>query len=333
VRDFWVSCGHHLVDRTPAGLAVTDGLLRAYLARPELMPPAEACAAECTLHAALLGEPRRPVSAEAIAAIADGDARENFSRMLAFRDHLLAHPTIEASYLALARQGMDKTPPLFLDQLVTLVLRNALDGVGDAFVLRAAELLFRPQRIGLYEGSLLAADEEWITGRNGVAVSPLVSMLGLPAPDTVEVLGPENAALYWERSDRFDFAFDLTPGRHGHAALGEVLVRFVAHMLDMAVEIEPLTELRDAKLAWYVGLDATATKIGDCLWRGEALDAAVQRILALYRLTFRDATRVLPQLAGEPVLLLLAMTADGKLRVKPQNLLTGLPIGPAECAA
>lgn len=31
-------------------------------------------------------------------------------------------------------------------------------------------------------------------------------------------------------------------------------------------------------------------------------------------------------LQGEPVYLILAMTADQKLRMKPQNLLTGLPI-------
>ena len=29
---------------------------------------------------------------------------------------------------------------------------------------------------------------------------------------------------------------------------------------------------------------------------------------------------------GEPVYLILAMTSDRKLRMKPQNLLTGLPI-------
>ena len=37
-------------------------------------------------------------------------------------------------------------PPLFLNQLVHLILRNALDGCTDPFVLRAAELMFRPQK-------------------------------------------------------------------------------------------------------------------------------------------------------------------------------------------
>ena len=40
MKDFWVSSGHHLVDRDEHGrLAVTDAFLKAYLARPELLPP------------------------------------------------------------------------------------------------------------------------------------------------------------------------------------------------------------------------------------------------------------------------------------------------------
>ena len=92
-KDFWLSCGHHLLDRDEGGgLVVTDEFLKVYLARPELTPPPEACVAERTLHAALLAEPRRPVSADEIAAIADADARENWQVMLAFRDHLIAPP-------------------------------------------------------------------------------------------------------------------------------------------------------------------------------------------------------------------------------------------------
>src|SRR5437868_9687825 len=100
MADFWLSCGHHLLDRDDGGgLLVTDEFLKAYLARPELAPPPEACAAERRLHAALLDHPRRAVAAREIAAIADADAQENFALLLAFRDHLLAHPTLEAAYL------------------------------------------------------------------------------------------------------------------------------------------------------------------------------------------------------------------------------------------
>src|SRR5207302_3819295 len=129
------------------GLVVTDEFLKIYLARPEVAPPPEACAAERALHAALLMQPRRAVAAREIAAIADADARENFELLIAFRDHLLAHPTLEATYLGLARNGAGSTPPLFLNQLVHVILRNALDACEDPLVLRAAELFFRPQRI------------------------------------------------------------------------------------------------------------------------------------------------------------------------------------------
>src|SRR3954467_9805165 len=127
MRDFWLSCGHHLLDRDAGGgLVVTDEFLKAYLARPELAPPPEACVVEKTLHGALLADPHRDVSRDEIAAIADADARENWQVMLAFRDHLVRHPTIEAAYLALIRTGIGRTPPLFVNQLVHLILRNVL---------------------------------------------------------------------------------------------------------------------------------------------------------------------------------------------------------------
>ena len=39
-KDFWLSCGHHLLDRDAGGgLVATDEFLKVYLARPELTPP------------------------------------------------------------------------------------------------------------------------------------------------------------------------------------------------------------------------------------------------------------------------------------------------------
>ena len=51
-----------------------------------------------------------------------------------------------------------------------------------------------------------------------------------------------------------------------------------------------------------------------------------RRVVGLFRLTFRDAGVVIDSMKGEPVYLILAMTPDRMLRMKPQNLLTGLPI-------
>lgn len=327
MNDFWLSCGHHLLDRDEGGgLRVTNEFLKAYLARPELNPPADACVVERTLHAAVLADPRRPVDAKEIAAIADADARENWQVMVAFRDHLIRHKTIEAAYLALMRHGVGRTPPMFINQLVHVILRNMLDGCDDAFIVRAAELFFRSQRLTTHEGSLIAADEE-IVEANRQAASPLVSMLGLPDPAGIEVLNDENADRYWERSDQFDMALDLTAGRLGLAALGIVIERWVKHLLSVAVAVEPVVKAEDVNLAWYVGLDAEATAIGDALWNGEDLElGARDRIIGLFRLTFHDPDMALDKAKGEPIYLLMAMTPERTLRMKPQNLVTGLPI-------
>lgn len=335
MKDFWLACGHHLLDRNEdGGLVVTDEFLKVYLARPELAPPPDACPAEKSLHAALLADPRRKVNASEVAAIADTDARENWTLMIAFRDHLTHHRTLEAAYAALVRNGPGSTPPLFVNQLVHVILRNALDGCEDPFVLRAAELFFRPQRVTLHENSLIAADEETISGAGDTPASPLVSMLGIPAQADIDVLNDENAHLYWEHSDLFHTAIDLTAGRRGLAALGEVIQRWVAHMMAVDVDVEPLVEMRDVNFAWYVGLDAEGTRIGDALWNGEDIDDATQaQVIGLFRLTFRDPHIVLENVGQEPVYLILAMSPEKVIRMKPQNLLTGLPVRQLEAVS
>src|SRR5882724_9874876 len=210
MKDFWLSCGHHLLDRDAGGgLVVTDEFLKVYLARPELTPPAEACVVEKTLHAALLADPRRPVAPAEIATIADADARENWQVMIAFRDRLTRHKTLEAAYLAIVRSGA-KVPHIFLNQLVHVILRNALDGCDDPFVLRAGELFFRTQRMTLHEGALIAADEETIAGTSNTPTAPLVSMLGLPREADIDIMSEDNAEHYFQHSDLFHVALDLT---------------------------------------------------------------------------------------------------------------------------
>ena len=328
MKDFWLSCGHHLTDRDAGGgLLVTDEFLKSYLARPELSPPPEACEAEHALHRVLLADPRRPVGAEEIAMIADADARENWGLMIAFRDHLLCHKTLEAAYLDLIRRNLGNTPPLFLNQLVHVILRNILDGCEDPFVLRAAELFFRPQRMTVHQGALIAADEEKIAGTGAAPLSPLVSMLGIPAGAEIDILTDDNAGRYWDRSDRFDMALDLTLGRGGLTALATVLERWISHMLSIDTRIEPLNEMRDVPLSWYVGLDAEGTRIGDALWNREDLDAETRRrVVGLFRMTLSDPHAAAALIDDEAIYLFLAMTGDKVLRMKPQNLLTGLPV-------
>jgi Family of unknown function (DUF6352) len=327
MRDFWLSCGHHLLDRDAGGgLVVTDDFLKVYLARPELTPPPEACVVERTLHAALLADPRRAVAADEIGAIADADARENWQVLIAFRDHLVRHKTLEAAYLDIVRTGA-KVPHMFLNQLVHVILRNALNGCDDPFVLRAAELFFRTQRMTLHEGSLIAADEETIAGTSGTPASPLVSMLGLPKEADIDIMSDDNAEHYFQHSDLFHVALDLTAGRRGLAALAEAMRRWIAHVLNLEVAIEPLTALRDARFTWYVGLDTEGSKIGDRLWNGDELDAAsAARVIGLFSLTFRDPDIAHEKMKGDAVYLILAMTPEKLLRFKPQNLVTCLPV-------
>ena len=328
MNDFWIACGHHLLDRNGSGgLCATDEFLKAYFVRPELVPPDDACPAERRLHRALLAAPRRPVGADEIAAIVDADARENWRLVLAFRDLLVRHPTLEAAYLATVRSGTNDLPPLFVNQLVHVILRNALDGCDDPFVLRAAELFFRPQRILPREQALLLGDEEVVGGQSPTPVLSLMSMLGAVTDTELDVLREDNATDYWRRSDQFDMAFDLTAGGRGPAALAHGMARWISHLLGIDVNIEPLRELRDARLTWYVGLDAEATRLGDRLWHGEQLDdRSAGRVLSLFRLTFAEAGVAAGKMRGEPVYLILSMSSDLKLRMKPQNLLTGLPL-------
>jgi hypothetical protein len=331
MRDFWISSGHHLLDRDEAGrLLVTDAFLKAYLARPELLPPESACEAELRLHHELLmHHPRRPVGRQEIAALEDPDARENWEFMIAFRDHLLAAPSLEAAYLALARGEAGNVPPLFMNQIAQVVLRNALDGVSDPYVLRAAELFYRPQRVTLHEEAVLLADAETIElHEQNRHASPLLNMLGGPAVTELEILEETNAGSYFARSDAFDMVLRLggagCPVRRGLATAMEIWVR---HLLAVSVKIEPVERIEDENWAWFVGLDAEATRIGNILWAGGGLDPdAAERVIALFRLTFSDMGEVQPDVGARPVWLIMAMTPDRTIRMKPQNLIAGLPL-------
>ena len=336
MTEFWVSSGHHLTQRTAGGgLRVTDELMLAYLARPQLVPPTESCASEIALHAALMAAPRRPVDPAEVAAIADADARENWGVILAFRDRLLAARSIEAAYLALVRGDLRGVPSLFLNQLVHLILRNALDGCEDPFVLRAAELFFRPQRVSVHAGAVLLADAEVIAAREGSApLSPLLTMLGKEAAHELDVLTAENAWTYWSRSDAFTMALNLGADPRSRAGLARAIETFVRHLLNVAVRVTPLDRLEDPDWRWFVGLDPEGTRIGNALWHGAALDDGTrERVLAVFSLTFDDPAQVLPDVGERPVYLLLAAAPDRSVQLKPHNLVVGLPLADGREAA
>lgn len=319
-----MSSGHLLLDRSADGfLLLTDDFLRAFLARPELMPPEEACDAERHLHATLLADPRAAVDPTRLA---DPEAVENWQVFLRFRDALAAAPTIEAAYLRLAT-GPAGTPPLFMTQLVHVILRNALHACPDAMTVRAAELFFRPQRVSFHDGTVLLADAEAISGHEAQRrASPLLAMLAPPAVAELSVLTAKNADGYWGRSDAFDMVLNLGgPSPTGRDALGRAISAWLRHMLGLDGRIETLASLDDPDWRWFVGLDSEATKIGNTLWEGSPAPNA-ERLLALFRLLPAASSLMRADMQGQPITLMLAEDAEHLVRLKPQNLLAGLPL-------
>ena len=331
--EFWRSSGYRLVAVDAAGgLKAGDDFLRAFLLRPEVVPAAEACAAERALHEALLADPRRAVPEERLASLADADAQHNYRVVLAFRDRLLAAPTLEAAYLDLVRAPAANIPPLFVDQLAHLILRHLLRDCDDPLRLRAAELLFREQKVTLQDGRVMLADEETVDMQ--AAEAGLGSLSGLLAPGEtaprsveLDVLDEASAGIYWERSDRFDTVLDLGFARPGLDALCRVLEAWVMHFTGAEVAIQPVQQIRDERWVWHIGLDREASALLNDLYESRTIDDARRaQLLALFRLEFRDPGVMLPRVRGRPVYLGLAMSPAGRLKLKPQNLLVNLPL-------
>jgi hypothetical protein len=335
MREFWVASGHHLTRRADhGGLVATPELIMAYLARPELMPPPDACAAERNLHASLLADPLRSVAREDIAALADADARENWGFMINFRDRLVAAPSLEAVYAALARGGAADLPPIFLSQLCHLILRNALEGCDDPYTLRAAELFYRGQLATVHDGTLLLADAEVIEAQqhaqHDMHSSPLTAMLAPKPFGEMDVMDDENAWTYWSRSDAHAMVMNIGGNPKARAGLCRVIERWVAHLLGVTVKVETVASIEDRDWRWFVGLDSEGTRIGNALWNDAALDgSAGERIVALMRLSIEDVRLVDERVGTRPVYLILAMGADKVVRLKPQNLIVGLPLAAA----
>lgn len=327
-HDFWLSSGHMLLDQSPDGqLLVTDSFLKAYLARPEIMPPEDACDGERSLHAKLMENPREPVAAREISAIADPDARANWQVMLAFRDLLLKSPSLQAAYTTLVRKGVGRTPPLFLNQLVHVIARQAFSECADPFVLRAGELLFRPQRLTVHNNNIMLADEEVIAVRQRrVEATPLLAMF---AGETahMDVLTAENADGYWERSDQFDFILEFGTLTGGRAAFATALKLWINHLLGLDLTIEPIARIDDLDVRWLLGLDVEATQLGNAIWNGEDLpQGAAERLLAFFRIEPEAHLPFIDRVHMRPLYLLLGMNDERIIRVKPQNLITGLPL-------
>lgn len=330
--DFWPSCGFNLLKRGGDGrLIVTDDYLRLYYARLELAPVPESCPAERALHASLLANPRREVTDAEIAAIADPDAQENYRVMLRFRRQLLAADTMEAFYFRLFQDDV-AVPPDFVHHTVQVILRGILDGSGDGLEARAAEVFFRKQRVSINEGAIMLADDETVEMHaSGGAFGSLGKLLQERQTPlrTVEldVIDDKSAGRYFERDERHDTVLNVNHGRPGCLALARVLERWVAHFHGVRATVKAVREIPDEEWVWHVGLDAEASAMLNELYNGgEVEEERMKRVIGLFRVDFRDPVALRPEVAGMPVFLGLAMAPDGTLRMKPQNLLTNLPL-------
>ena len=332
--DFWRSCGYRLLAHGPGRtLLVTDDFLRGFLARPELAPLPQSGDAEFALHDTLTATPRASVPQASVDAIDDADARENYRIWLRFRDRLVGADSLEAAYIGLFRgEGVD-VPPLFVDELTQILLRHILGEDADPLAARAAEMLFRTQKIAVTDdGAVMAADdavvETYAEGGGFGSLGELLARNRTPLRSVdLDVLDADNAASYWERDERHDFSVSLNRGRPALEALTRVMQEWIAHFLGVGVSIRVEREIDDAHWIWHVGLDVQASGILNDLYNGQPVDdARLRRLLCLFRLDFDDPADMRAAIAGRPVWLAMAMDAGNRMRLKPQNLLMNLPL-------
>jgi hypothetical protein len=318
-----------------------------FLKRPELALVPESCAAETRLHRSLLSNPLLRVNEASLALLADADVRSNYRTFVNFRDAVQASGTLESFYLSLLEQGAVNHPPLFMDMLVQTITHHLVKDTSDALQARAAELLFRQQRITLQDGQLLSADAQALEdmqedGGLGEIGRLLKESQAPMRAAQLRVLNTENADSYWAHTQhRFvlDLSHEMTTtlshgltlrlakARSGLKALCDVLALWVEHFLHVQVRIEPLTAVEDATWRWHTGLDVSSSALLNALYEGNTLSEAEQaRLISLFKLRLDDENVVQDDMVGKPVYLGLAMKDDQTLKLKPQNLLLNLPL-------
>jgi len=328
----WPSSGYDQLVRDERGhLVVTDDYLRRFLSGPEIAPIDESCSAEMDLHAKLWADPRSSISNTELKKMEDSDVQENYQQVLKIRDLLVKAGTLESCYLDIFTSGTVTVPPVFLDQIVHAILRNILDNVKEPMQARAAETMFREQTATIHESNILLGDTATVnrlgsTGGLG-AMGQLLNESGIKTRDVeMDVLISETAEIYWPRCEAFDTVLDISFSRPGLDALCRVLESWIKHFTSATVSIQPVQKITDEKWVWHSGLDGEASALLNDLYEGQGVsEDRMARLLSLFRLEFADPTLMRHNIQGRPVYLGLAMTANNRVRLKPQNLLMNLP--------
>ena len=324
INDFWLTSGWHLLDKDKSGCLVpTEDFMRAYFYRPEVAPIEESCEAEIELHKKLVEAPFIKVEKGDLDSIKDKDVVFNYEVILKFREFLSNYATLEAAYLAISRGQSINFPPLFVDQLVQIILRNILNENSFALQVRASELFFRTQVVTIAEDEIMVADEAV------VQLQAEQKNIDTNKPNQLEVdidiLRESSADNYWERSDKFDTSIDLAYTKPGLDALARVIEKWIFHFLSIEVSVQPMQKIEDDKWSWHLGLDSDATSILNDLYEGaDVSEDRLKQILCLFQLEAKDGFK--ESMQGKPVYVGLAMGQKSIIKFKPQNLLTNLPL-------
>ena len=226
------------------------------------------------------------------------------------------------------------TPPVFVDQMVHLIMRNVLKDCDDPIRLRAGELFFREQNVSTDDGRVMLADEEIVsmhasTGGLGSLGQLLIDNETPLRKVEMDVLSEDNAAIYWDRSDRFDTVIDFRFTQPALDAFARVLEQWMSHFLGLGVRVEPRQSVQDEQWTWHIGLDRESTRILNTLYEGNDLDEGDgDRLIALFRMWVEDDKALIDAVRGKPIYLGLAMTSEKIVKMKPQNLLTNMPLPP-----
>jgi hypothetical protein len=334
MTNFWPQSAYQTLTNGPDHqLRVTDDFLRTYLYRPELNLITESCNAERSLHQRLVENPRAEVSQQDILAMVDVDIQENYQVWLRYREKLLDAPSLENFYMSLFKGDGVDVPPLFIAGLAQIFIRHILGDDCHPLDARMGELFFRTQKITVVEdGVVMAADDEVVTrnaqaGDTGNIMDLLKGQSMTMRSIDLDVLHEDNADLYWEKNEAYDFAVQLNYGQAPITHFCRVLEKWVEHFLGVQVRVTPMQQITDPKWTWHVGLDASATDILNKLYNKEAVDAdELEKIICLFRLDFIDEAAVTQAQVGKPVYMAIAMNDEKQLKLKPQNLLFNLPL-------
>ena len=332
-NDFWSQSGYALL-RVDAQqqLVVTDAFLSFSLNRPELAPVDTSCQAERALFSQLVAQPRTELLHDQLAQLANPDVADNYKVWLRFRDRVLAHPTLEASYMALFKGTGVDVPPVLVNQLTHVLVRHVLGAAPTALAARVGELFFRTQLItSTDEGALLAADEEVVQARAPNAGFDLMGLLRTGAGALIgvdlDVIGPDNQDVYWARDTQYDTVIAVNSQQPAVKALCDLITNWVWHFLHVKVRVTAQDKVQDKKWAWHLGLDMQSSAILNDLYLGKHVDdTRLAQLLCLFKLEFDNATDMLAKVAGKPVYMAMAYDTHNRLRLKPQNLLLNLPL-------